>query len=99
MANAIAEMCIAECYADRMAQFVTRIDDPLAEAVDAMVEAGFVANRSQAVRRGLEQLVDRFRRDRIEDQIVEGYERHPQTEREVGWTDEATRAMIAEEPW
>jgi Arc/MetJ-type ribon-helix-helix transcriptional regulator len=82
-----------------MAQFVTRIDDPLAEAVDTMVEAGFVANRSEAVRKGLEQLVDRFRRDRTGDQIVEGYRRHPQTEQEVGWADDATRAMIAEEPW
>ena len=90
---------IAIRYADCMAQFVTRIDDRLADAVDAMVDSGFVASRSEAVRKGLEQLVDRFRRDRIGAQIVEGYRRQPQTDREIGWSDEATRAMIAEEPW
>jgi hypothetical protein len=43
--------------------------------------------------------VDRHRRRRIGEAIVEGYRRHPQTEEEIGWADEATVRMIAEEPW
>ncbi len=82
-----------------MAQLVTRIPDALALEVDRLVEEGVVTSRSEAVRLGLERLVDRERRRRIGEAIVEGYERMPQTEDELLWTDEDTRRMIAEEPW
>jgi metal-responsive CopG/Arc/MetJ family transcriptional regulator len=82
-----------------MAQFVTRIEDDLAREVDRLVAEGVVASRSAAVRLGLEGLIDRHRRGEIGRSIVNGYLRHPQTEAEVGWADEATRRMIAEEPW
>lgn len=82
-----------------MAQLVTRLDDELAAAVDELVAAGVVTNRSEAVRLGLERLVDRYRRDQIGMRIVDGYRSQPQTEAEVGWADEASIRMIADEPW
>lgn len=82
-----------------MAQLVTRIKEDLAAQVDDLVERGMVESRSDAVRQGLEMLVDRHRRDRVAAAIVAGYEAHPQTEEEVAWADAATRRMIAEEPW
>ena len=82
-----------------MAQFVTRIDDTLASAVDELIAAGVVENRSAAVRLGLERLVDRHRRDAVAHHIRQGYQRSPQTESETGWLDEGTRRMIADEPW
>jgi len=82
-----------------MAQFVTRVEDGLASDVDRLVQEGVVASRSAAVRLGLEGLIDRHNRRRIGRAIVEGYSRRPQTEAEVGWADEATRAMIADEAW
>ncbi len=82
-----------------MAQLVARLDDELCRAVDALVTEGVVASRSEAVRRGLEHLVEEHRRRRIGEQIVAGYVDHPQSDDEVAWSDEATRAMIAEEPW
>lgn len=82
-----------------MAQLVTRVDDGPAAAVDGLVADGVVASRSEAVRLGLEQLVDRFRRDEIGARIVEGYRSLPQSESEVGWADESSARMIAEEPW
>jgi metal-responsive CopG/Arc/MetJ family transcriptional regulator len=82
-----------------MTQFVTRIEAELAAAVDRMVEEGVVASRSAAVRLGLENLVDRHHRGLVGQAIVAGYVRQPQTESEVGWADEATRRMIAEEAW
>lgn len=82
-----------------MAQLVTRIKEDLAAQVDHLVERGVVESRSDAVRQGLEMLVDRHRRDRVAAAIVRGYEAHPQTEEEVAWADAATRRMIAEEPW
>jgi Arc/MetJ-type ribon-helix-helix transcriptional regulator len=82
-----------------MAQFVTRLDDRLVEQVDALVAAGVVGNRSEAVRLGLTRLVDHHRRRQLGTAIVEGYRRRPQTDEELAGVDEATRSLIAEEPW
>jgi len=82
-----------------MAQMVVRVDEELAAAVDELVAAGVVTSRSEAVRLGLERLIDRSRRDRIGAQIVEGYQAQPQQHEEVGWADASTARMIADEPW
>lgn len=82
-----------------MAQLVTRLDDDLAAAVDELVAAGVVASRSEAVRVGLQRLVDRYRRDQIGARIAAGYRSLPQTVAEVGWADESSVRMIAEESW
>lgn len=82
-----------------MAQVVSRLPDELLRAIDALVERGVVASRSDAVRAGLESLVDWHRRAEIGAAIVEGYRRMPQTEEELAGADAAARRMIAEEPW
>ena len=82
-----------------MAQMVARLDDELAAAVDELVSSGAVASRSEAIRIGLERLVDEHRRRRIGNDIVAGYQAVPQTETEVGWADESTVRMIADESW
>jgi Arc/MetJ-type ribon-helix-helix transcriptional regulator len=82
-----------------MPQLVTRVDEELAAAIDALVTSGVVASRSEAVRVALEQLVDRHRRRTVGEQIAAGYVAMPQTEAEVGWADEASARMIADEPW
>lgn len=82
-----------------MAQLVTRVDDGLLAAVDALVNEGVAATRSDAVRLGLEGLVERHRRQQTGRAIVDGYERQPQDEDELAGLDEATRALIEEEPW
>jgi len=80
-------------------QLVTRVPDSIAEAVDGLVESGVFASRSDAVRAGLEAVVDRERRSSIGKAIAEGYRRVPQDGDDLGWSDAATSAMIAEEPW
>ncbi len=92
-------ICIADVYVPCMAQLVTRVEDDLAAAVDQLVEAGVVANRSEAVRLALEQLVDRCRREEIGARIVRGYRERPQDDVEIAWADESSVRMIAEEPW
>ena len=82
-----------------MPQLVTRLDAELLEAVDRLVSDGVVANRSEAVRLGLEQLVDRARRSEIAASIIEGYRRVPQTDEELERADMGLRALVAEEPW
>ncbi len=80
-------------------QLVTRVGDELVAHVDALVEAGILESRSQAVRLGLEHLVDQLERRRIGEQIVDGYRRVPLTDDELRRADESGRRMIAEEPW
>jgi len=82
-----------------MAQLVTRIDDQLAQGVDELVRDGVAASRSEVVRMGLEQLIDRHRRQQIGIEISRAYRRQPQTNAEVAGLDQATRALVEEEPW
>jgi metal-responsive CopG/Arc/MetJ family transcriptional regulator len=82
-----------------MPQLVTRIDETLLGEVDRLVAEGSVASRSDAVRLALSQLIERRRRRATGELIAGEYRARPQTESEVGWSDAATAAMIAEEPW
>jgi putative addiction module CopG family antidote len=90
---------IAERYAHRMPQLVTRVEPELVTAIDELVATGRFESRSEVVRAAIERLVDRHRRDEIGRQIVEGYRRMPQTEEELEGVDEAAVAMVLEEPW
>lgn len=90
---------IAFCYADRMTQLVARVDDALVAQVDRLVADGIVASRSEAMRIGLEGLVEENRRKLVGARIVDGYRRLPQTEEELAGLDIATRALVEEEPW
>jgi hypothetical protein len=47
----------------------------------------------------LERLVDQERRRRVGAAIVDAYPRQPQTDGELAGLDEATRALVNEEPW
>ena len=82
-----------------MSQLVTRVDDELVEAIDALVSEGVVEPRSDAVRRALEALVDSHRRRRDAEATIAAYTAQPQTEAELRGVDEAARRMIEEEPW
>lgn len=97
--DAASTDCIADRYADRMTQFVTRVDDTLTAAIDRLIADGVVESRSDAVRQGLKALVDHSRRRAIADAIVAGYRDLPQGDEEIAWADAATVQMISEEPW
>ena len=82
-----------------MSQLVTRIDDEMADAIDALIASGEFASRSDVVRAGIARIVDERRRQAIGDQIVAGYERLPETPDELRQAEAAARAMIDDEPW
>ena len=82
-----------------MTQLVARIDNDLAKSIDRLIAEGVVESRSDAVRKGLQALIEQTRRRRTADAIIAGYTDHPQTDGEVAWADEATVQMIADEPW
>ncbi len=82
-----------------MPQLVTRLDAGLLAAVDRLVADGVLASRSEAVRLGLEQLVEGARRARTAADIVEGYRRMPQGADELRRAEAGLHALLAEEPW
>jgi Arc/MetJ-type ribon-helix-helix transcriptional regulator len=82
-----------------MAQVVVRLDDKLTAALDGLVADGVATSRSDAVRIGLERLIDEHRRQQIGTAIVDAYRRQPQTNDELAGLDRATRALVEAEPW
>lgn len=80
-------------------QLVTRIPDEVAAAIDDLVRKGVFDSRSDAVRAGLSTVIDRCRRVAVGRAIAQGYRDHPQADDDLTWSDAASAAMIAEEPW
>lgn len=80
-------------------QLVTRISDEVATALDSLVALGVFASRSEAVRAGLDAILERERRRAVGASIVEGYLRIPQGTDDLAGSDASAAAMIAEEPW
>jgi Arc/MetJ-type ribon-helix-helix transcriptional regulator len=90
---------IADRYAADVPQLVIRVNADLVAAIDEMVESGEYASRSDVVWVAVERLSDRFRRDEIGRQIIEGYRRIPETPEEIAHARENARRMVEEEPW
>jgi Arc/MetJ-type ribon-helix-helix transcriptional regulator len=63
-----------------MPQIAVRLATSLLEEIDGLVAAGRFETRAEAIRAGIESLVDRERRDRVGRAIVEGYRRVPQAD-------------------
>ena len=82
-----------------MAQIVTRLDNGLAMQIDQLIADGIVSSRSEAVRIGLEWVVDKHRRERIGILIAESFSRLAQSEEELIGIEGSTKALIEEEPW
>ncbi len=82
-----------------MIQLVTKVDPATAKALDDLVADGQFSSRSDAVRVGINRLVDESRRAKIAASILAGYQRIPETPEELELARSATIAMIAEEPW
>lgn len=93
------KLCSAICYTFRMAQIIARIDDSFVAQVDRLVEDGVFASRSDAIRLGLELIIDQHRRKAIGDAIVKSFSQLPQSEEELVGIQGSTKALIEEEPW
>jgi metal-responsive CopG/Arc/MetJ family transcriptional regulator len=80
-------------------QIAVRIPTNLLEAVDSLVENGLATNRADLVRGALERYVQEIERVRIDQAIIDGYQRIPGTVDEEATAIAALRRSIAEEPW
>ncbi|MDQ3725277.1 MAG: ribbon-helix-helix protein, CopG family [Actinomycetota bacterium] len=56
-------------------------------------------SRSALIRDAIEAYLHDETKARIDREIIEGYERIPETEEEMAWAESETREMIREEPW
>jgi Arc/MetJ-type ribon-helix-helix transcriptional regulator len=63
-------------YGFLMVQLVTKVDDLLAHAIDALVSEGKFASRSEVVRAGLVRVVEEAHRATTAAAIVAGYKQH-----------------------
>ncbi|MDA8400529.1 MAG: ribbon-helix-helix domain-containing protein [Actinomycetota bacterium] len=82
-----------------MTQMISRVSEELIVKVDRLIQEGVVATRSEAIRMGLEQLVETHERERIIRHIAEAYRLTPQTDEELVGIAKSTAALVKEEPW
>jgi Arc/MetJ-type ribon-helix-helix transcriptional regulator len=80
-------------------QIAVRLSREELAALDDLVDRGVFASRAAAVRAGIAAIAELDRRRMIDEAIVEGYRRHPQTPAEEAAALASMRAAIAEEPW
>lgn len=81
-----------------MTQVVARVPEELVAAVDALVDDGTFRSRSEAVRVGLDRMIDDERRSRNATRDIEGYTRFPETEEEIAWADADLKQFFTEDP-
>lgn len=80
-------------------QIAVKLPDGLVRDVDALVDAGAFASRSDAVRRSLRVLVTASRRRQIDDAFAVGFALHPETDEELADAARLAIESIEEEPW
>ena len=80
-------------------QLALRIPDELAKELDELVSTGRFANRTDAVRSAIAELIEREGRRAVGEAIIAGYRRIPETAEELATAEQNLRRLIAEEPW
>ncbi len=77
----------------------TRFTDDELALIDELVADGVGENRSAVIRRGVHQLADAVRRERIGAAIASSYREHPQTPDDDDLAMASAIAMTEAEPW
>lgn len=80
-------------------QIAVKLPDEILARIDALIADGAFANRSAAVRRGLQALVDAHHRLDVDRAYVEGYSRTPESEAEMREATRLAIESIEDEPW
>jgi Arc/MetJ-type ribon-helix-helix transcriptional regulator len=80
-------------------QIALKLPDELVAEIDELIAEGAFANRSDAVRHGIEALVRRHERERVDRAFAEGFQRHPEGEDELADATRLAVDAINDEPW
>lgn len=79
-------------------QTLVQLNDDLLRQLDERA-AKEGRSRSALIRDAIEEYLFDEDRARIDREIIEGYERIPETDEEIAAAERSTRRMIEEEPW
>lgn len=85
-------MCVART------QTLVQLSDDLLRRLDERA-AREGRSRSALIRDAIEAYLYDEAKAKIDREIIEGYERIPETEEEMAWAEASARDMIREEPW
>lgn len=80
-------------------QIPIRLSEALLADLDSLVAGGAYRSRAAAIRAGIHAVLHTERQHRIDQEIIDGYTRHPATEAEAQSALASMRDAIAEEPW
>jgi len=79
-------------------QTLVQLSDKLLQRLDERA-AREGRSRSALIRDAINDYLVDEERDKITRQIIEGYERIPETDEEMAWAEASAQEMIEEEPW
>jgi Arc/MetJ-type ribon-helix-helix transcriptional regulator len=77
----------------------TRFSDVELAVIDRLVSEGVGANRSEVIRRAVDELDEKIRRIRTGEQIASSYRNHPQSSDDDAQAMASALAMTEAEPW
>lgn len=80
-------------------QIAVKLPDRLADELDRFIAQGDFANRSQAMREGLEAILAARERERVGERYREALARQPETADEIADARRLAIDSIEEEPW
>lgn len=81
------------------AQIAVKLPEALLREVDRLVERGAFDSRSQAIRTGIEAIVDARRRQEFDQRYRNAFARVPETTEEVAEATRLALESIHDEPW
>jgi len=76
-----------------------RLPDEMIVVIDGLVSEGSFSTRTDVIKQALERLFAALERERIDQAIIEGYRRIPETQEEMAQAYRNLREMVEEEPW
>lgn len=82
-----------------MTQIAVKLPDEMLGEIDRLVDRGAFANRSQAVRAGLELVVAARRRQELDQRYRDAFDRVPETREELADATRSAIDAIDDEPW
>lgn len=80
-------------------QIAVKLSDDVVARLDDLVSRGIFANRSAAVRRGLEVILRTHERRRTDEAFRDGFEDRPETDEELREAERLAVEAIHDEPW
>ena len=73
-----------------------RLPEETINGLDRLVAEGWYVTRSAGIKDALDKLLEAVERQRIDQALIEGYKRFPETKDELEWAEHSAREMFDE---